>query len=649
MRKYSSVNRSYGSSGRRPEPTTRRRPVNSGGAQGRPHNSGQGQGRRPSKRNTVVLSKQTKIIMASAIAAVAVVLVCFFCGVFNAEPKLEGIIAQNVTIEGVSVGGMDANQAKTALSSKTAELTSGAEITIEVPAGDILQPDSADTASDAEASDSEDQTSEEIPTTEIPTTDLSATEETATSSDAETTPVLNGNMQQIKYPSERSAIYADVDAAIALALEYSKSVEDKSEKEMAEMPIENIVMPYAIDADKLSANLTQDAENWNIEATPASFGLETSSDPERKTTTAVPAVIEAQDGVSVDVPAFAALIQERVTAQNLTELIVSPTVITQPEATTVDISQYEVIGAYDTSFASSNGAGRVHNIWKISEFLNGTKVLPEETMSVNDIVGPRTDPDVWALASGIENGQFTDQLGGGICQVSTTLYIAALKAEMKIASRTHHTIPSTYVPLGLDATISTDWPDLQLTNNTEYPMFIGINCDVPNDKVEVKIYGIKPRDYYLRFESKTIETIPAPETVYVADSSVPEGTTVEEGSKRDGYVVEVYKVWYDKETEKETDRARIYTDTYKPIGLKVKYNPLTPPQEVLDQQNKDNESNNGTGENTGGENTGGEGTGGEGTGENTGGEGSGGTGSGGEGSGGTGSGTDTGNGNEQPL
>ena len=178
MRKYSSVNRSYGSSGRRPEPTTRRRPVNSGGAQGRPHNSGQGQGRRPSKKNTVVLSKQTKIIMASAIAAVAVVLVCFFCGVFNTEPKLEGIIAQNVTIEGVSVGGMDANQAKTALSSKTAELTSGAEITIEVPAGDILQLDSADTASDAEASDSEDQTSEEIPTTEIPTTDLSATEET---------------------------------------------------------------------------------------------------------------------------------------------------------------------------------------------------------------------------------------------------------------------------------------------------------------------------------------------------------------------------------------------------------------------------------------------------------------------------------------
>ncbi|HBU13224.1 MAG TPA: vanomycin resistance protein VanB, partial [Clostridiales bacterium] len=99
------------------------------------------------------------------------------------------------------------------------------------------------------------------------------------------------------------------------------------------------------------------------------------------------------------------------------------------------------------------------NIWKMSDIINGVKVEPGETWSINEEAGPRTYNLGWQGAPGISDGEYKEEAGGGICQVSSTLYNAVLRAELEIVERKHHSWPLDYIDGGLDATISTGAPD----------------------------------------------------------------------------------------------------------------------------------------------------------------------------------------------
>ena len=496
------------------------------------------------------------MIICAAIAAVIITIIVVNLNKGPKEIDPTDTFASNVTVQGISVGGMTASEARVALNPVIKDMMAKAVVQIQVP-----------------ALNEEDQTADE----EEEQSDESSEEDASESADSAV--ASTSGSQVVEYTTSDTGVSVDVDTALQQAMEYSLGG-DAPKKNEEDAPVADFTMLYTLDEAILTVSLQKDASGWKKPAQNASYKLETTKDEDSLTTSAKPVKQDGIPGSQVDIAALTQEIKNSVTAQSF-ELIEAPVIALQPDVTAEDLGDISIIGTYSTSYSSSpsNRSERMYNIWKISSILNGTRIPAGETMSVNDVVGPRSEEGGWALAPGIENGEYKDQPGGGICQVSTTLYIAALKAEMKIVSRTHHTYPSAYVPMGLDATISTDEPDLKLENNTEYPVLVGINCDVPDRTVEINIYGVKPRDYTLRFENVVVQTIPPTPDTYVADPAVPVNTTVQKMAPHTGYVVEVYKIWYDKEG-KEYDRKRIYTDTYKPSGAIIAYNPTTPPIQV---------------------------------------------------------------------
>lgn len=501
---------------------------------------------RPKRRGSrnVRFNSRLLIIICVAIAAVIVAIIAVNVNKGPKEIDPTDTFASNVTVHGISVGGMTASEARVALNPVIKDMMSKAVVQIQVPAAEIQDKDGEE-KEDAGASES---------------------------------PAASQGAQVVEYTASEAGITVDVDAALQKAMEYSLSV-DAPKKNDDGAPVMDFTMLYAVDESVLTASLQKDAAAWIKPAQNASYSLKTAKDEKGLTTSAKPVKQDGIPGSQVDIAALTQEIKKIVSAQSF-KVIEAPVTALEPEITAADLGDISVIGTYSTSFSSSpsNRKERMYNIWKISSILNGVRIPAGETVSVNKIVGPRTEDGGWALAPGIENGEYKDQPGGGICQVSTTLYIAALKAELKIAARAHHTYPSSYVPMGLDATISTDEPDLKLMNNTDYPVLIGINCDVPGRTVEVNLYGVKPRDYTLRFENQVVQTIPPTPDTYVADPAVAPNTTVQKIGAHTGYVVDVYKIWY--KDGKEYDRKRIYSDTYKPSGAIIAYNPATPPIQV---------------------------------------------------------------------
>ncbi len=527
---------------------------------------------RPRRRGSRNVRFNSRLLLIICAAIAAVVVVVIIVNVNKGPKKIDptDTFASNVTVQGVSVGGMTASEARVALNPEIKDMMAKALVQIKVPA--VNEEDQNADEEDAEASDSgssDEENADEDSVASENSDESGAADEASASQDG----------QIVEYTASEAGITVDVDAALQQAMEYSLSG-DAPKKSEDDAPIADFTMLYAVDESTLTAALQKDASAWSKPAQNASYTLKTTKDEDGLTTSAEPVKQDGIPGSQVDVAALTQQIENMVASQ-IFQVIEAPVTELPPEKTAEDLGEISVIGTYSTSFSSSpsNRESRMYNIWKISSILNGTRIPAGENISVNEIVGPRTEEGGWALAPGIENGEYKDQPGGGICQVSTTLYIAALKAELKILDRTHHTYPSAYVPMGLDATISTDEPDLKLENNTEYPVLIGINCDVSDRTVEVNIYGVKPRDYTLRFENVVVQTTPPTPDTYVADATVAPNTTVQRVGAHTGYVVDIYKIWYDKDGN-EYDRKRIYTDTYKPSGAIIAYNPATPPVQV---------------------------------------------------------------------
>lgn len=128
------------------------------------------------------------------------------------------------------------------------------------------------------------------------------------------------------------------------------------------------------------------------------------------------------------------------------------------------------MGAYKTTFAT--GGGRGENIRLSTETMNNVVILPGETVSFNTITGPKTKARGYKTATVIVNGKYTDGIGGGVCQTSSTLFNASLLANLEITERHNHGLRSSYVPAGRDATVSDGYLDLKLKNPYDFPVKI---------------------------------------------------------------------------------------------------------------------------------------------------------------------------------
>ena len=252
-------------------------------------------------------------------------------------------------------------------------------------------------------------------------------------------------------------------------------------------------------------------------------------------------------------------------------VVLSPTPVqatitrAQLEAQIVKLSSYETTVGKSGEYAEA----RAENVRLGTEKFNHLVIRAGESVSFNKVAGKRTVANGYQQALEIAYGNYVLGTGGGICQVSSTLYNAVVNAGLTVNKRTPHAIPSSYVEKGLDATVSDDRYDFVFSNNTNSDIYI------ETEFVKVKgyyhsrftIYGRPdPNGYTYKLVSQVVETIPLPEPTYEKDTTGEhvfyDDETAVKSSGREGYIVDVYLVTMDSKGL-EISREKKYTDTYK--------------------------------------------------------------------------------------
>lgn len=247
---------------------------------------------------------------------------------------------------------------------------------------------------------------------------------------------------------------------------------------------------------------------------------------------------EGKDGLAVDIGALADKITISINSGNYS-LVNAPFTRVEPETNIADLKyRTQLIASWTSSYVSHDNANRNYNIAKLSGIINGVVIAPGQTWSINKEAGPRTKERGWKDAPGITKGATFPQPGGGVCQVSSTTYNAALRANLEIVDSTRHSIISNYIPIGLDATISTGYPDLKLRNPYNTPVFIISYVNKKDKNITVEIYGhpVTDKQYgevILNFSSKVIGHTDSPVTkVHHYASRTPNGRSIAPGSRK---------------------------------------------------------------------------------------------------------------------
>ena len=222
----------------------------------------------------------------------------------------------------------------------------------------------------------------------------------------------------------------------------------------------------------------------------------------------------------------------------------------------------DVLATYKTVHTSE--AGRNANLKLACKSLNGMVLLPGEQFDYNKALGERTAARGYQAAGAYVNGVTVDTIGGGICQVSSTLYYCTLIADLQIDTRLAHSYVSSYMPKGMDATVSWGGPDFRFTNNTGYP--IKIEAWVADGYVHIKLLGNDVKGYTVKMESEVLST-----TDYKTEYKVMTSKEAKEAGHYDGkvlqtpytgYSVKSYKCKYDA-NGKLISRAYEATSNYK--------------------------------------------------------------------------------------
>ena len=281
-----------------------------------------------------------------------------------------------------------------------------------------------------------------------------------------------------------------------------------------EIPVVN-KEPEAIDIDKIHSEVYKEPQNAYYTKDPF---------------TVYPEV----EGVDFDVEAAKELLKE-----DKDEYVIKLT-ITKPEITLDEIGTEafpDQLSTFTTRYDVSD-VDRSTNLRLASEKINGTVLKPGETFSYNKTVGARTIAAGYKNAKVYESGKVVDGIGGGICQVSSTLYNAALLANLEIVERRNHQFVTSYVGAGRDATVVYGQTDFKFKNTRKYPIRIVVTTNA--GILKISIFGIKEEnEYTFKFNTKTVSSIPY-KTQYIEDSSLPAGTEKVEQKGANGLITETY-------------------------------------------------------------------------------------------------------------
>ena len=211
--------------------------------------------------------------------------------------------------------------------------------------------------------------------------------------------------------------------------------------------------------------------------------------------------------------------------------------------------------------------------------INGLILNPGQTFSYNDTLGERTSEKGYKPANAYADGQTVDVVGGGICQVSSTLYNCVLLADLEIVYRINHSFASSYVPLGMDATVSWGSIDFEFRNNTDSPIKIEAYSDGGNTTVSIK--GIDSKDYYVEMEYEVIGTTKYSTTYKTMDANNKEGYKNGDyiTTPYTGYKVKTYRCKYNKQTKELISKEFEADSNYKKrdaVICKIETAPQTP-------------------------------------------------------------------------
>ncbi len=217
--------------------------------------------------------------------------------------------------------------------------------------------------------------------------------------------------------------------------------------------------------------------------------------------------------------------------------------LTDPEITTEKLNELifrDLLGSASSTVGGSSS--RRSNVAKVAEYVTGTILNPGETFSYNDVVGERTVARGFKEAPSYVSGETVNTVGGGVCQGSSTIYLAALRANMEIVERHAHSYICSYMPYGQDATVSYGSLDFQFRNDTDYP--IKIVMSYADSELTVSIYGTNLTGNYVEITNQVNSTT-AYQTVYENTTELAAGETKTKTTGYNGMSVTVYRNIYD--------------------------------------------------------------------------------------------------------
>ena len=330
-----------------------------------------------------------------------------------------------------------------------------------------------------------------------------------------------------------------------LLSEVKEMLNDIHETEnIIEIPVETKT-PQEIDVDKIHSEVYQEPQDAYYTKDPF---------------TVYPEV----EGIDFDVEKAKEMIAAEVKDEYVIDLI-----ITKPEVTIEDIGTEafpDRLSTFSTRYDASD-KDRTTNLVLACKKLNGKVIMPGETFSYNAALGPRTYAAGYRNGKIYENGQVVDGLGGGICQISSTLYNAALMSDMEIVERRNHQFVTSYVDKGRDATVVYGLTDFRFKNTRTYP--VRLVASAKGGVATVSVYGIKEadREYTYSFRTDVISTIPYT-TKYVEDSSLSAGKEVVTQKGTNGLVCKTYMT--KMLNGKIVSTKLLSTDTYSAMQRIVK-------------------------------------------------------------------------------
>ncbi len=281
------------------------------------------------------------------------------------------------------------------------------------------------------------------------------------------------------------------------------------------------------------------------------------------------------NGKYLDVQSIKAQVYDMVSRMESGTITIAPTTL-YPAITQADVArQTALIGTHYTPISTTSTENRNKNIERACDLINGTVVNPGETFSFNGVVGARSKKNGFYTAIEYAYGKQVEGYGGGVCQVSSTIYVAAVRANMTITKREQHSLEVNYTQFGYDATVNYEGRkiDFVFRNTTNSPVYV-ITKVVKRPKVDKKHYLVLCEIYGAALEegvtydiATQVTEVPVPEEVLTVPDEKAEHVTYTDEMftvpGKIGYEVDSFKVKYVAGTEAE--RTPLYHDTYKPV------------------------------------------------------------------------------------